>query len=274
MFDLLTDRGIQTGLWQGVTLGALVIARLALIVQLVPFLGGQKIPQQVKMGVTLALAIVVFPAVWSDGTAASLPTEAVPVAALVIKELSVGVTLGFVASLTFESARMAGELIDVSRGQTMVKAMVPQLQARASASGDILYQLSVVIFLAVGGHRLVLAALYRSFELLPVHSFPTFPGGTVQLGLYVARLTADAITFGVVLALPVIAAVLLANLVLALMNKAAPQMNVFFLGMPLKAILGVAVLLFGLHIVVDRLVDDGLSRVDHLQQVIRLLGGG
>ncbi|MGM0556121.1 MAG: EscT/YscT/HrcT family type III secretion system export apparatus protein [Myxococcota bacterium] len=274
MFDLLTDQGIQTGLWQGVTLGALVIARLALIVQLVPFLGGQKLPQQVKMGITLALAIVVFPAVWSQGAAARLPASALPVAALVTKELAIGVTLGFVAALTFESARMAGELIDVARGQTMIKAMVPQLQARASATGDILYQLSVVMFLAVGGHRLVLAALYRSFEVLPVHTFPSFPAGELQVGLYVARLTADAITFGVLLALPVIVAVLLANLVLALMNKAAPQMNVFFLGMPLKAMLGVAVLLFGLHIIVDRLIDDGLARINHLQRVVELLGGG
>jgi flagellar biosynthetic protein FliR len=273
MFELLTDQGIQTGLWQGVTLGALVIARLAIIVQLVPFLGGQMIPQTVKMGVTLALAIVVFPAVWLQGVAASLPVEPLPVAALVVKELAIGVTLGFVASLTFESARMAGELIDVARGQTMIKAMVPQLKARASASGDILYQLSVVMFLVVGGHRLVLAALYRSFETLPVHTFPTVPVGHVQLALYVARLTADAITFGVLLALPVIAAVLLANLVLALMNKAAPQMNVFFLGMPLKAMLGVAVLLFGLHIVVDQLIDDGLMRINHLQQVIEMMGG-
>ena len=88
-----------------------------------------------------------------------------------------------------------------------------------------------------------------------------------------ARLTADAITFGVLLALPVIAAILLANLVLALMNKAAPQMNVFFLGMPLKAILGIAVLLFGLHIIVDRIIDDGLTRIEHLRHIMQMIGG-
>lgn len=273
MFELLTDQGIQVGLWQGATLAALVVARLAIIVQLVPFLGGQKIPQSVKIGITLALTIVVFPAVWAQGATAEIPLAPLPVAALVTKELAVGFTLGFIASLTFESARMAGELIDIARGQTMVKAMVPQLKARASASGDILYQLAVVLFLAVGGHRLVLAAMYRSFDLVPVHTFPHFPAGHLEVGLYVARLTADAITFGVLLALPVIAAVLLANLVLALMNKAAPQMNVFFLGMPLKAILGVAVLLFGLHIIVDSLIDDGLARIRQLYRVIELVGG-
>ena len=274
MFEFLTQQGIRPGLTQALTLGALVIARLGPMVQMVPFLGGQKIPQQVKMGITLALAVIVVPAIWSPDVVATLPTHALPVAALIVKELAIGITLGFIASLTFESARMAGQLVDTARGQTQVTAFVPQLAARASASGDILYQFTVVIFIAVGGHRLMLATLVESFASVPAHQFPALGDTTYELAIYIARLSADAITLGVLLALPVIAAILLADLTLALMNKAAPQMNVFFLGMPAKALLGLAVLLLSLDIIVGRLIDDGMLRVRQIARVLETLGGG
>jgi flagellar biosynthesis protein FliR len=273
MFDLLTDEGIRQGINQMILLGALVTARLLPIVYLVPYLGGQVMPQTVKMGVSLALAVLVYPAVWHTGAVGQLPEGSLVIAALVTKELVVGLMLGFVATLAFEALRVAGQVIDNARGQTMATSFVPQLKTQASVSADFLYQLGVVIFLLTGGHRLFLAALVKSYVVLPPHTFPAFGEHLGAITFGIVRLTADAIALGVLLSFPVVAAILLANIMLALINKAAPQINVFFLGMPLKAALGVAVVLLGLQVLVERFLQEAVGGVDHVIQLMELMSG-
>ena len=271
MWDLLTDEGIQRGINQMILLAALVGARLVPVVYLVPYLGGQAVPQQVKMGISLALTVLVYPAVWQTGAAGELPAHALEIAALVTKELVVGLMLGFVAALAFEALRVAGQIIDSARGQTMATAFVPQLKAQVSVTADFLYQLGVVLFLITGGHRIFLAALVKSYVLVPPQTFPHLGDHLDALVFGIVRLTADAITLGVLLAFPVIAAILVANLMLALINKAAPQINVFFLGMPLKAALGIGVVLLGLRVLVERFLEAAAGSFDHVMQLLELL---
>lgn len=272
MWDFLTDQGVQQGINQMILLAALVTARLMPVVYLVPYLGGQVVPQQVKMGIALALTVLVYPAVWQTGAAGALPGGALAIGALIVKELVVGLMIGFVAALAFEALRVAGQMIDSARGQTMATAFVPQLKSQASVSADFLYQLGVVIFLLTGGHRLFLSALVKSYVMLPPQRFPAFGAHLEAITMGIVRLTADTITLGVLLAFPVVAAILLANVLLALINKAAPQINVFFLGMPLKAVLGVGVLLVGMHIVIERFVEEAALGVEHVLKLLELMG--
>lgn len=271
MWEFLTDQGVQRGIDQAILLAVLVSARMAPVVYLVPYLGGQAMPQQVKMGISIALTILVYPAVWQMGAAEALPAESLHITALILKELVVGLMIGFIAALAFDAMRIAGQLIDGARGQTMATAMVPQLKSQESVSADLLYQLGVVVFLLSGGHRLFLAALVRSYVMLPPTRFPNFGENLQTITFGLVRLAADAITLGVLLAFPVVAAILLMNIMLALVNKTAPQINVFFLGMPIKAVLGVAILLVGLHVVIDRFLEDATLSVVHVLQLLELM---
>jgi flagellar biosynthetic protein FliR len=274
MLELFDDiEGVMRGLDRAIVLGALVVARIVPIVQLVPYLGGKAVPQTVKLGLSMAVAVIVYPAVWTSGAAAALPESPFALAALAFKEVLVGMTIGFVAALVFEAVRMAGQMIDSARGQTQATAMVPQLPERVSVSAELGYQLAVVIFLVAGGHRIFLAGLVRSFGWIPPQTIPALGGGRLDaLVEAIVRMTADAITLAVLLSFPVVAAILLANLFLALVNKAAPQINVFFLGMPIKAVLGVAVLLLSLQVLLERIADEALVQLDALLDILRLLG--
>lgn len=271
MWEFLSDQGVQQGIHQAILLAMLVTARMVPVVHLVPYLGGQTLPEPVKMGISLALALLIYPAVWQTGAAAEIPAGALHIGALVLKELTIGLMIGFIAALAFEAMRMAGQLIDVSSGLNMATAMVPQLKAQASVSGDLLYQLGVVVFLLIGGHRFFLAALLKSFVMLPPHRFPEYTQNMHAVTFGLVRLSADAITVGVLLAFPAIAAILLLNILLALINKAAAQINVFFLGMPVKAALGAAMLLVGLHIVAERFVQDATLGVGRVLQWMELM---
>lgn len=270
MWDFLQEQGLQQGIHQAILLGALVAARVAPVVYLVPYLGGQTMPQTVKLGICAALAALVYPAVWQSGAAAELPAHPLPISALLLKELTVGLMMGFIAALAFDAMRIAGQLIDSSSGLTQASAMLPQLKAQESLSANLLYQLGVVFFLLTGGHRLFLAALVTSYQMLPPQQFPSYISQMDTLTFGLARLTADAITLGVLLAFPVIAAILLLNISLALVNKAAPQINVFFLGMPVKAALGAAILLVGLHVILDEFSQAGALSAAQILKFLEL----
>ena len=270
--EWILDEALRRSVDQSILLAALVMARVVPLVQLVPYLGGKATPQTVKLGLALALAVLIYPAVWLSGAGQALPEAPLVLAALVFKEVCIGLALGFVAALVFEAVRMAGQMIDAARGQTMANVMVPQLPERVSVSATFGYQASIVVFLLLGGHRIFLGGLVRSFAWIPPQSFPALGAGNLELiALTVLRLTADAIALGLLLAFPVVASILLLDLFLALVNRAAPQINVFFLGMPLKALLGVAVLLLGLELVVARVMDEAFSQLGTVLEVLESL---
>lgn len=269
----LFDASAQDALNRAILLAALVMARVSPVVQLVPYLGGKAVPTQVKAGLSLALAALVYPIMWQSGAADQLPSGALVIAALVLKEVMVGAMLGLVAALVFDAVRLAGQIMDTARGQNMATAMLPQLPDRVSMSADLLYQGTVVVFLMLGGHRLFIAALVRSFVLLPPHRFAAPGEHGLTLTMTLVRLSADAIALGVLIAFPVIAAVLLTDVCLALVNRAAPNIQVFFLGMPIKAMLGLAVLVGVLDRMVERIITAAAGQIDTAVALVQLLGG-
>ncbi|RAL21170.1 hypothetical protein DL240_13635 [Lujinxingia litoralis] len=278
MRELFQNPAFQTMAFQGIALASLIAARLIPIVQIVPYFGGKATPQTVKLAITITLGALIFPTVWLQGTAAHIPESTALLGLLLLKEVLVGFTLGFVAALSFEAIRVAGQLIDNNAGLTQATSLAPQLPERVSPTTNFLLQLSIVIFFAIGGHRLVLWGLAKSFERLPPHAFigGESAAGTellAQSAELLLRLTADAIALGVLMAFPVIAAILLVNVFLALVNKSAPQINVFFLGMPLKAAVAAFVLLLGLDVVLDLFANRALEDLTYLETLPALFGG-
>lgn len=268
---LIYDEALRDTINQSILLGGLVVARLVVLVQMVPYMGGEAMPQTVKIGLAIALAVLVYPAVWAQGGAAALPDGTFAVATLVTKEIFVGATLGFVCALSFEALRMAGQIIDNSAGITQATTMVPQLEDRISPTSNFLYQLGIVFFFAIGGHRVFLWALTRSFDLIEPHRGIDVGEGLAELTMTIVRMTADSITLGVLMAFPVVAAILLTNIFLALVNKSAPQINVFFLGLPLKAVLASAMLLLSVDVVLDQFLDRAFEDLDLVVDLMEVL---
>lgn len=271
MPEILQEEAFRELLNQQILLGALIAARIVPLVQIVPYLGAKAVPQTVKISLTMALVLLVYPSVWLRGAASGLPDNTVAISLLVVKEVFVGITLGFVCTLAFEAVRMAGQIIDNNAGLTQATTMVPQLPDRVSPTSNLLLQISIVIFFAIGGHRVFLWALVKSFQRIEPQSFLDMQAGLTEVALTILRLSADAILLGVLMSFPVVAAILLTNLFLALVNKSAPQINVFFLGMPLKAALATAVVFLSLDAILQRLIDRLLDDLQVLMQILELL---
>jgi type III secretion protein SpaR/YscT/HrcT len=225
------------------------LARTLPIAWLVPAFGGPALPSPIRVGLGLGLAVLCLPRL-----AGQVPdTGAALWLLLLLREGAVGLTLGFVASLIFRAAEAAGRLTDVLRGANLAEVISPVSGGRTSPLGQLTALLAIVIFLELGGLGHLALALGRSYDAVPVAATAT----PAQLGKAVSlaiRSSAQMIEAALGLAAPALVALLLADLVLGLIGRAAPQLPLHFVGMPLKALLGVGAVLVALGAIDTALV--------------------
>jgi type III secretion protein SpaR/YscT/HrcT len=216
-------------------------ARTLPVSWLIPAFGGPLVPAPVRVGLGLGLSVLCLPRL----TGQVPPSAGVLLWVLLLaRELAVGLTLGFVGSLIFRAAEMAGRLTDVLRGANLAEVLSPLSQERSSPLGELTLFLAVVIFLELGGLGHVATALARSYDAVPVAA-TTVPAHLGQAAALALAASGQMLESALGLAAPAIVALLLADLALGAVARAAPQIPVYFVGMPLKALLGVAATLLG-----------------------------
>lgn len=197
----------------------------------VPMLGGQSVPLQVRVGLGIILSAILIP--WQP-----LPADAPTIGlfgftAAILQELIVGTLSSFAVVLTFGMVQMAGEFMGLGSGFSSSRVLNPAIGESGTALDQLFIMSAMMLFLVLNGHHIFLIALQKTFEIIPVNS--PLPVWDVQKLL---RMTADLIAAGAQMALPVIGAMLMADIALGLLARVSPQIQVFFLGMPLKVALG------------------------------------
>lgn len=221
-------------------LTGLAMARLAPIFQIVPFLGGRNLSGMTRNSIAFALALFLVP--WLDGPGMERPPEYFLMLALIGKEAFLGVVFGFLSSLVFHAATGVGFLIDNQRGLSMAQAADPLSGEQSSPLGSLAMQTLTMLFFAGGGLAMFFRAVIASYAFWPPLSYwPDWSGKAVenllvgQFSLYLATVLS--------LAAPLLLVCFLVDLGMGLMNRFAPQLNVFFLSMPVKSGLVMALLL-------------------------------
>ena len=188
---------------------------------------------------------------------------------LAFKEAIIGFLLGFFASIPFWVAENIGNFIDNQRGATMGEVYSPLSGAQVSTTGIFFTQIVSTVFFVSGAVLLMLAALYKSYTIWPV--FVDGLSFTPSAPLQMLGTVDDMLKATVVISAPVIIVMFLATLGLGLVNRTAPQLNVFFLSMPVKSALGVAMLIVYLPFIMDMLMYTKDTAI--LSPVRKLLGG-
>jgi type III secretion protein SpaR/YscT/HrcT len=231
------------GLVLAVALGA---ARATPVIWLVAPLGGPRLPATVRVGFALLLAGLASPILVASGEVAALAqASAVRLALLLAREVFVGLCLGLVAGAAFRAAEVAGRLADMLRGANIAEILVPTAEERSSPLGALYVLLATVVFLQIGGVPRLVDALLRSYQALPIGR-GLGADSTRHAALIVTVASARLVASGVALAAPVIVTLWLTDLALGLIARAAPQVPVYFVGLPLKGLLAIGVVLVGL----------------------------
>jgi flagellar biosynthetic protein FliR len=219
-----------------VTLAALLLgtARAAGFILLAPPFNARSIPGPVKGALAMALAVLL-----STEIAPNLPD---PTAGFLIvtaiTEVVIGAGLGFVVHVLFTAVQMAGDLIDVTGGFSLQPAYDPMSLTMNASIGRLHYLLATTLLFSSGGHLLVIKGFATSYDGMPV-------GGSVPTEqLASVLMTALAMMFLAALQIagPMVAVLLLADVALALLSRAAPALNILSFGFPLKIMLTLVML--------------------------------
>ena len=229
----------------------LVFFRLAGMMVFAPLFGSAKIPKRVKVLLVLVLALGVTPAVQP----ATLPGTTWLLAAAIAGEMAFGLAMGMALSLVFVAAQWAGELIGQQMGLNLSEVFDPQFGGSGSVLGELYFMLTLVVFLLIDGHHAMLLGVRDSFEKLPLLSVG------VHRGLFdsVVGLLGGATVLAIRLAAPMLVTMLIVDLVLGLVGKTMPQMNVMSAGLTLRAVVGMVMLIVGLSLT-SGVIRDAVSR--------------
>ncbi len=223
----------------------LVFARMTALLAVAPIFGNRAVPVQLRVFFGFGVAIVLF----ISGAAGDYqPPDAAGMFLLVlVKELAFGVLLGFMASLVFVGVQVAGHFIGLQGGFGLAAVLDPLSGEQSSIVDQFYLIVAALLFMSVDGHHHVLTGLQRSFDAVPIDGYiaPMSPNANEVLGL-VAGTTGAVFETGLRIAVPVAGALLTTDVVMGLMARAIPQMNVFIVGAPLKllvATIGIALAL-------------------------------
>lgn len=238
----------------------IILIRIASFIWISPGFSFQGVPQIFKLTFSVGLSYAVYGAM-------PVPFETLTIGVfvlIILKEILVGMAMGYITALFFSGIEMAGSFVDFQVGFSMAMAYDHSLGVNVSFYGRVYYWIAMMIFFLTNIHHLVIRTLVRSFEYIPVTQtdFP-YMGieGIVKLFGYVFEIALN-------LAFPLIVVALLAEVTLALLSRTVPQINVLILGMPLKILLSVGFMFFFLPILYNSIADVFPEMIRYLQEFI------
>lgn len=221
-----------------IALAGLILARTVPMIVMTPIFGGKLVSTQIKIGLAMILVITIYP-ILSPITVGKFQVQGLAYWGLVMKEVIIGATIGFSSALVFYAIESAGNLIDVQRGTQQASVLVPQLDIQGPVFANLHIQLSTVLFFLLNGHHIFLRGFYESFRLIPVYHFPDFSRHSLPFVEQLIRMTGSILVVSFQLAAPIVLAIFMVDIVLGVANRIAPSVNVYILGMPIKAAVGI-----------------------------------
>jgi flagellar biosynthesis protein FliR len=235
-------------------------ARILSLIAASPIFGNARIPQNVKLALGMLLAIVIAPSV---PAMPALDPAGWAGLSVLAREIVIGAGMGFAMRLVFAAVEMAGEISSLTMGLGFASFFDPMSQGRSSAVSQFLVWVVTLAVLAVNAHLVLLEALAESFFTLPVAAIPFHNDGFWELVLWGSKI----FTAGLQLSLPVVAALLITNVALGVLTRAAPQLNLFGIGFPITLGVGfltLTMIMPYLNMPVQVLVNEGIEKTRQL----------
>jgi type III secretion protein T len=222
----------------------IAMVRIGAALSIAPFFSRQFIVGTGRNVVIFAISLPLFYLILP-----SLPSDEVAMlflGFLLVKEAIIGMILGFTASFVFYAAEGVGFIVDVQRGSSMATIFDQMAGTQTSLMGSFLIQMMSVAFFSVGGFLFFLNLIYKTYQIWPVFAF--FPSFGQGFGTFFMDSVGELMTIIFCLTAPILIVLFLAEFGLGMVNRFAPQLNVFFLAMPVKSWLSMMFLLMYLSL--------------------------
>lgn len=214
-----------------------VLVRMSALFIISPIFGRKNMPQIFKIGFSCLTALILVNVV-------SLPmninTNSIyDFTMVIIKEFVAGLIIGYIGYLVLTAIYLAGQMIDTQIGLGIVSVIDPTSNMQVPVTANFYYTLAMVLFLTMNGHHMLISAVTDSYKVIPI-------GAMVYDKLVLDQIVQLMITIFIIafkIAAPIIAVALICDVALGILSRTMPQMNIFFVGMPLKIFIGFATIM-------------------------------
>ena len=229
---MLTLTSVEMNTWIAALLWPL--SRILGMIAAAPLFGNASFPRSAKVALAIVIALIMAPVIPAGPAADPMSMAGL---LIVAQEMIIGLAIGFAIRIVFAAVEMAGEIVSATMGLGFASVFDPQTKGRSSAVSQFLALIATMAFLAINGHLLLLEVLAESFVSMPISATPT----SSNLMLQLVKWAGAIFSVGLQLSLPIVAALLITNVALGILTRAAPQLNIFGIGFPVS--LGVGLLL-------------------------------
>jgi flagellar biosynthesis protein FliR len=216
-----------------------VLIRMTSFFYNAPVFGGTTLPALAKIGLGAIFSAMIV--VVSGPIHTHVPDSVVGAVILVAGEVAYGLTLGYAVSLVFAGVQLAGMLIGYQMGFAVANVLDPVSNDQVSIIGQFLFLFSLLYFLTMDAHHILLKGMADSFAIAPAGSFSVSQASVA----WILDIFTRMFWLGIKISMPVVGGIFLVDVALGIVAKTVPQMNVFIVGLPLKSLLGLFILAMG-----------------------------
>jgi len=213
----------------------LILVRITAFIYVAPFFNLKNVPRKVKAGFSFFFALVLYEVVPVPDLAYQ---GVIGFAGLLISEALVGIILGFFTNICYYILAFAGQMMDMEIGFAMVNEFDPVSNIQTTITSNYYSYIVMLIMMVTNLHHYLIIAFADAFKIVPIGGAHFSP----NLYLLMVEFIKEYFIIGFRIILPVFAATLILNVILAILAKVAPQMNMFVIGIQLKIFVGLAVL--------------------------------
>lgn len=218
----------------------LVLVRMSGLFILSPVFGRQNMPVLMKIGFAFFLTLIYVTA--TGNLTVDYQDSMVLYVVFLAKELAIGIIMGYVTYIIMSGIYLAGQVIDAQVGFGFANVLDPITNIQVPLTSNFYYTYIILVFLLINGHHMLIRALFYSFSVLPMGAL-TFSSDVIH---ELTDLMAEMFEIGLRISAPIIAAVFIVDVVLGILSKTIPEMNVFMLGMPIKIFVGLIIIMITL----------------------------
>jgi len=254
--------------WDEVQRFLLILLRVSVMTLLAPIFDSRNIPVAVKAGFCLSFGVFCYRML---RIAPFSPiSDLIPLAVGVAQEVMIGAMMGLLVRLLFAAVQLAGELVGFQMGLTIANVVDPVSSNQVSIVSQLLYFSAILIFFVMNGHHTALRAAMESFSLIPPFGMRL----SESLGLFTLERITAMFRISLVFGAPMIVSLILATIVIGLIARTVPQMNVFMVALPAKIWVGLFFLGISLPLMAHVMQRFSVEMRGQLETLLRLLVSG
>ncbi len=227
----------------------LALARVGPLFALAPVFSARALPVRARAVAAMALAFALLPIASSSGKA---PEEAIPFAGILLKETLVGIAFAFALSAIVAGLQLGAGVIDTAVGFSFAQIVDPFSNVQGAVMGQVYALFAAIVLVLTGGDHMMIMGLARTYEVVPLDGFPS----VASFGQLALDVFGRVFVIGLEVVAPVLIAVLVVDAALGIVARAAPQMNVFVVGLPAKILAALAMIAASLPFVADQVTHE------------------